>query len=170
MDISRLQRASYSCCGDARVLVVSEYPGNVSFHVIPRELDPTAATATALLLPCHCLLLPATACHCLLLLATALLLPCYCPATALPLPCCCPATAIPLPLLPLLLIRICSRICSSYCSSCCSSCFARYRLACQRLSQPLLSQSPLPSSSFSPLPPPPALALVAAAPASAPAV
>ena len=64
-DFSRLRRASYSCCGDARVLVVSEYPGDISFHVIPRELDPTAATATALPLP-----------------ATALLLPCHCPTAA----------------------------------------------------------------------------------------
>ena len=68
--------------------------------MIPRELNPTATTATALPLPttaCHCLLLP---CYCP---ATALLLPCYCPDTALLLPCCCPATAtatLPLPYRP----------------------------------------------------------------------
>ena len=64
-DISRLRRASYSCCGDGSKRANSDLPCQVSFHVIPRELDPTAATATALPLP-----------------ATALPLPCYCPATA----------------------------------------------------------------------------------------
>ena len=74
-DISRLRRASYSCCGDGSKRANSDLPCQVSFHVIPRELDPTAATATALPLPttaCHC---PATACYCP---AAALLLPCYC--------------------------------------------------------------------------------------------